>query len=175
LDEIHVLQQQASESSAVGTFVSQAQARLTQLSTWVDGAISASWQAVDTLVNPAEFGFAFRGAELANRSDRISRAKLIDLGIQLGQSIRVALVVHLIEAENNNTDIILQVRPLGDSPYLMEDLHLRVLDEQDSVISSVASRAIDNYIQLRISGESGEQFAIELAAGDRTFREQFII
>lgn len=186
VDEVHRLQA-AQVSSADGQTeggqtdrgMAGLRATLTRLGQWVDGAISASWQAADTLVNPADVSFAFRSAaELAEPqvTRDISRAKLVDLGIQLGQSVRVALVVHVMQMETDNrSNIVLQVRPLGDSPYLPEGLMLYVLDEQDETFMTATSRDIDNYIQLRLSGQVNEVFGVKVTFGEATFKEQFMI
>ncbi len=156
-------------------------AGLTRLSQWMEGAIASTWQAVDALINPDQMTFAFRStAELASsqQATDISRAKLINLGLQLGESTQIALVVHLTQtaaALDSPTDIILQVRPVGESPYLPEGLALTVLDEQNTSFMSATSRAIDNYIQLRLSGQSGEMFGVQIALEENTFTEQFVI
>jgi len=180
LDRVQALQSAAVEvrqSAEVGDRVRTA---LTQLSDWVDGVIANSWQAVDALINPTQMNFAFRGASAATPANDISRAKLVDLGIQLGngqpeQLVQVALVMHLTHSDEQRSDIILQVRPLGESPYLTEGVTLTVLDEADNVFMNATSRAIDNYIQLQLSGQSGEQFSVQITLGDHTFREQFVI
>ncbi|MGD1867468.1 MAG: DUF1822 family protein [Phormidesmis sp.] len=177
VDEVHRLY--AERERVTGQRMASVRSALTQLGQWVEGAIAASWQAADTLINPTEVSFAFRSAaELAapQVAQDISRAKLVDLGIQLGQSVRVALVVHVMQMESDRrSNIILQVRPLGDSPYLPEGLVLSVLDEQDETFRTATSRAIDNYIQLRISGQVNEVFGVKVAMGDATFKEQFVI
>lgn len=174
-------------------------AALTRLGEWTDGVIAASWQAADALVNPSEVSFAFRTVGLADPgvTTEVSRAKLVDLGIQLGQAVRVALVIHIAQILTEPTgraegraegiaesldngsparsNIVLQIRPLGDSPYLMENLVMTVLDETDSPFMSVTSRDIDNYIQLRLSGDAGESFKVRVAMGDVVFEEQFVI
>lgn len=193
IDEVHRLQavrtselgnESGSELASVADGVvesglTRVRSTLTRLGQWVDGAIAASWQAADTLVNPAEVSFAFRTtAELAEPqvTHDISRAKLVDLGIQLGQSVRVALVVHVMQMDANHcSNIILQVRPLGDSPYLPEGLVLSVFDEQDEIFMTATSRSIDNYIQLRLSGQMDEVFGVQVAMGDASFKEQFVI
>lgn len=189
IDRVHGLQTSAIASTAANAAaaISQAQSAVTQLSQWAEGMMAASWQAADAFMNPAGMNFAFRAAELANRSDvtDISRAKLIDLGLQLGQTLQIALVVHLVQAAEVSradampaparTDIVLQVRPVGESPYLPEGLTLSVLDEQNNSFMTATSRAIDNYIQLRLSGQSGETFGVQIVAEENSFTEWFVI
>ena len=188
IDQVHRLQAADVASVAPGTVekvVDQAKSTATQLSQWVEGMVTASWQATEAIVNPARMNVAFRTTELASRSDAtdISRAKLIDLGLQLGQSLQVALVVHLTQIESDpdavsaaeRTAIVLQVRPVGDSPYLCEGLVLKVLDDQSNSFMQATSRAIDNYIQLRLSGQSGETFGVQVIAEGSSFTEWFVI
>lgn len=182
IDEVHRLHAVnvgAAGQGASGQSIEALRSGLTSLGQWMDGAIAASWQAVDTLINPAELNFAFRAAanlaepQLAND---VSRVKLVDLGIQLGQSVRVALLVHVMEMEaDNRSNIIVQIRPLGESLYLPEGIVLSILDEQNELFRSATSREIDNYIQLRLSGQTQEMFGLQVAMGDVTFKEQFII
>ncbi len=173
---------------------------LTRLSEWIEDTVlsigasigssaSAGWLAVDVLVNPAEPSFAFRGANLAEPATTAdaSRARLVDLGLQLGVAVRVALVIHITEqlldesagdaavGTPKRSNIVLQVRPLGDSPYIEENLTMTVLDEQSVPFMSVTSREIDNYIQLQLSGQTGEQFGVKIAIGEAVFEEQFVI
>ncbi len=189
IDRVHGLQTAAIASTvtSAAAAISPARSAVTQLSQWAEGMMATSWQAAAAFINPAGTNFAFRTAELANRSGvtDISRAKLIDLGLQLGQTLQIALVVHLVQAAevssadamsaSARTDIVLQVRPVGESPYLPEGLVLNVLDEQSNNFMTATSRAIDNYIQLRLSGQSGETFGVQITAEENSFTEWFVI
>jgi hypothetical protein len=175
IDQVHSLQPLAQTAA----FATGARAAITRLGDWMEGAIATTWQSVESLVNPVDMSFAFRSStELIGRRSvtDVSRAKLVDLGLQLGESVRVALVIHLTQTTDHRTDVILQLRPLGDSPYLSEGLGLTVLDENGDAFMNATSRAIDNYIQLRLSGQTGEAFGIRVStAGHQAFEEQFII
>ena len=182
IEQVHSLQVNTNTVNASARIAQSVRSALTQFEEWAEGAFENSWQAVDALVNPNAMNFAFRSAagltERSTESDTridISRAKLIDLGIALGQSLRVALVVHLSKVSEEQTNIVLQVRPLGDSPYLPEGLVLTVLDEENAVAMSATSREIDNYIQIRLSGRSGDPFGVRVAIGEAAFQEQFVI
>lgn len=175
INRVHGLQAAAGTASA--SLTESIQTAATQLSQWAQGLIADSWQTVDSLINPAETSFAFRtSADLAGREPAIaiSRAKTIDLGLQLDQSVRVALVIHLSQAVDR-VDIILQVRPTGEFPYLLDGLTLTVLDDADNTFTSATSTDIDNYIQLRLSGQLGEVFGVRVSMGEAAFEERFII
>ncbi|EDX85082.1 hypothetical protein S7335_2781 [Synechococcus sp. PCC 7335] len=181
IDQVHQLQ--TSQSSAVSSQLSTAPSVLNQIGKWVDGIIAEGWQTAAALMNPTELDLAFRtSADLVSPTldtpttvTDISRAKLVDLGTHLSQSVRVALVVHITQTADRRTSFILQVRPLGESLYLPEGIELTVLDGNDADYLKATSRAIDNYIQLRFSGQAGEQFGVRIKLGQRTLREQFII
>ncbi len=203
IDQVHSLQANVADSpsSAIASALDSAKAAVTQLGLWTQGAIENSWQAMDALINPTEMSVAFRTNEFdpigiasseINRSNvtNLSRAKLIDLGLQLDDSLQVALVIHLAKVscelsqerlsdgkafQGNRSDIILQVRPLGDSPYLPEGVCLSIFDENDHLFRNATSRSIDNYIQIQITGESGETFSVQISKGEATFKEQFAI
>ena len=157
----------------------------TRLGRWVESQLGdlagAGWLAIDQLLNPAELGFAFRAVGVIEPPIvDISRAKLLNLGIQFGQAVRVALVIRLARSAAGEeavaqTHITLQVRPIAAADYLPEGLLLAVLDDEGNAIASATSRAIDNYIQLQISGESEEQFGVQVMLDGACFEERFII
>ena len=181
IDQVHRLT--ISQPLATPSQSSNISPVLNQIGRWVDGLIEGGWQTAAELIDPTEFNLAFRtSADLVSPTldapttvTDISRAKLIDLGIQLDQSIRVVLVVHITQTADRRTRVVLQVRPLKESLYLVEGIELTVLDENGADYLEVTSRAIDNYIQLRFSGQAGEQFGVRIKLGRSVFREQFAI
>lgn len=152
------------------------------LNQWLQHIFEASWQTVESVLNPVEANLAlsFRKMESFsnNTSDSsqqpIRRAKLIDLGMRLaGHS--VALVVELSSEPQNRTDVLLQVHPTGSQIYLPPILQLIVLDESGAVFLEAKSRQADNYIQLQFSGMTGERFRVKLALGEVSITENFVI
>ncbi len=174
------------QASTLQTLAS-APTAVTYLNQWIQGTVAAGWQAAAALINPPELNFAFRVSEGISGTTDISHAKSIDLGLQLGHSLQIALVIHLAPASKScseghsesysegRSDIVIQVRPLGDSACLPEGISLLVFDENDALFRSATSRAIDNYIQIQITGRSGEIFSIQISKGEATFVERFII
>jgi hypothetical protein len=211
IEQVHGLQASAEASRAMTPeFAEVAKSTVTQLGLWTKGLVESGWQAIDALVNPTEMTVAFRTNDTAHDIDsrgmihgelderglnssmvtNLSRAKLVDLGLQLDNSLQVALVIHLAKVSRefsqeklydsfgkpcDRSDIILQVRPLGSSPYLPEGVCLSIFDENDHLFRNATSRSIDNYIQLQITGESGETFSVQISKGEATFREHFAI
>ncbi|WP_017719341.1 DUF1822 family protein [Kamptonema formosum] len=160
------------------------------LSRWFSNIIEAGWQAVETVLNPpdeSELAFSFRSLPFNFRSPDTSvptelglpeagvrRAKLIDLGMQI-VGHPVALIVELRLESEQKTNILLQVHPAGSHIYLPLGLQLTVLDESGATFQEVHSRSADNYIQLEFSGQPGERFFAQVAFGDASITEEFVI
>jgi len=149
--------------------------RVANLSQWLQNTFEAGWQTVDSLLNPPNLAYGFRGMESAapqnNLQGSLRRAKLIDLNIQMPHP--VALVVEL-SPEEQRTDICIQVHPTGTA-YLPPDLRLLVLDEAGEIFLEAQSRGTDNYIHLQFSGQSGEAFQVQVAIADASVVESFVI
>lgn len=179
IDHVHSLQASNLETKREDSAL---QENVTQLGQWMQGTVAATWQALDALINPDELSFAFRSAfrteRAATSTTNISRAQMIDLGIQLGASFQVALIIHLGQisaVSDSRSEITVQVHPLGETAYLAEGISLAVLDENQDVFRRAVSREIDNYIQIQIAGESGETFSVQISRGEATFVERFVI
>jgi hypothetical protein len=152
------------------------------LNQWLTNVFEQGWQTVESLFAPTEpeFAFNFRSApdsvmdELAVSDEGISRAKLIDLGMQLA-GYPVALVVKLQPESERKTHILLQVHPTGGQIYLPPFLQLTVLDESGLIFLEAQARSADNYIQLQFSGLPGEPFSVKVALGDASVTEDFVV
>jgi hypothetical protein len=152
------------------------------LNQWLTNVFEQGWQTVESLFAPTEpeFAFNFRSApdsvmdELAVSDEGISRAKLIDLGMQLA-GYPVALVVKLQPESERKTHILLQLHPTGGQIYLPPFLQLTVLDESGLIFLEAQARSADNYIQLQFSGLPGEPFSVKVALGDASVTEDFVV
>lgn len=191
IDRVHGLKSVAESSSAMAQSLANARTRIVELGQWfrteTEGLAEAGWLAVEQLISPGEMDFAFRSVGTLERPlVDVSRAKSVDLGMQFGQSVQVALVVHLIQSASDETfqdnpmrasetSVLLQVHPLEEGSVLPEGIVLNVLDEEGDVVVSTTSRAIDSYMQLQLSGESGEIFGVQILMGKASFEERFSI
>lgn len=165
-----------------------------KLNQWLTNIFEQGWDTVESLLAPTEpeLAFNFRGFSDSIMDDNwrsapdsvldepivsdaiISRAKLIDLGIQLA-GYPVALVVKLQPESEHKTYILLQLHPTGGQQYLPPHLQLTVLDESGSIFLEAQARSADNYIQLQFSGLPGEPFSVKVALGDASVTEDFVI
>lgn len=165
-----------------------------KLNQWLTHMFEQGWETVESLLAPTEpelaFNFRglpdsivddhFRGApdsvldEPIVADEVVSRAKLIDLGMQLA-GYPVALVVKLQPESEHKTHILLQLHPTGGQMYLAPLLQLTVLDEFGSIFLEAQARSADNYIQLQFSGLPGEPFSVKVALGDASVTEDFVI
>lgn len=150
------------------------------LSQWFVQAVDASWQAVESLLNPqqqAELVFKFRGTEETlvhpeNSTFSVQKGKLLDLG-QDSESQPIALVVGLIPASEEEINIGIKVYPTGSQNYLPEELELIVLDEAGIAVMQATARNTKS-IQLNFSSAIGERFGVKVALGNISFTEVFL-
>jgi hypothetical protein len=160
------------------------------LSQWFENVFEAGWQSLEALLgtNQENLAFSFRSASgLSER--QVKRAKLINLGLQLGSqsvALLVALAlakrdeVHLAEGiapeADQKVNILVQMHPVGGETYLPPNLTLSLLSESGDTLQEVQSRSQDNYIQLkRFRGNPGECFTIQVTFGDASMTETFEI
>jgi hypothetical protein len=154
---------------------------LTRLSQWFDNLFDSGWQAIDELLgrSPNCLDFRFRSPEsrnFSNAEDRaiVRRGKVIDLGIQLS-GYSIVLLVELRKIELERVEVFLQVHPSGDRVYLPPHLHLTVKDRASKARLQTQSRQADNYIQLRLIGDPGDQFSATLSLNKVSVTEDFFI
>lgn len=175
---IDCLSQPLTEPSRIIPFIQQSTVNLSQ---WLVNAFESSWQTVESLLNPEELTPVFRLRNADNtitanneNSPTISRAKLIDLGVQIA-SQPFALIVDFTSVAEPRKEICLQIHPSGSQIYLPPALQLVVLDETGVVFLEAQARSADNYLQLQFSGLPGEQFSVKVALAEASITENFVI
>ncbi len=148
-----------------------------RLSQWFENLFDSNWIPVDRIPSPAyksRSGVRPKVIDLAPTTGSVSRAKVIDLGMQIsGQA--VALVVRLISRADGIIDIYLRCYPAGDSIYLPQGLQLLVLDECGATVLESKARNSDICLQLDLEGQPGGQFSVQLKLGDCRITENFLI
>jgi hypothetical protein len=178
LDHLHALGQSAAAATAA-----QAVETVVNLGRWLQGLFGAGWQAVDAVLPPeATLAISFRngGEETVpvptegELAADVSRARLIDLAIQLGLQ-QVVLLVDLQAEDLGPRHIRLQVHPAGHSPYLPQGLELAVLEADGVLFMQAQAREADNFIQLQFSGQPGESFRVQIRLENAEYGEDFVM
>ena len=148
------------------------------LSQWLNDVFEAGWQTVEALLETQATNLATstRSVELleiyGNPAVGVTGGKLIDLGRQAGQ--RVALVVKIVPKTEQKVDIRVRVCPASGQIYLPPNLQLIVEDESGTCLQAQA-RSMDYWIQLKFSGDKGEQFSAKVVLSDVSITENFVI
>ncbi len=142
---------------------------------WLQNFFSTGWQALEDLIHaPQPLVLSFR-SESGSPENTVRRAKLLDVGLQLGQR-SVALLVAVTPQAEETLGISVQLHPVVGEPYLPPALELKLLDSTGEILQDVRSRHQDHYIQLRrFWGNTGEQFAIQVGMGEVRITETFVI
>ncbi len=162
------------------------------LNKWFQNIFDTSWQAIADLFdrNNSEVqlqgSLSFRNSEsvvsqkgkmefLSFPNADVTRAKLIDLGMQVGTKT-FALLVALTQESDQKVNIIVQVHPAVGQRYLPSQLKLALLAESGETLQEVESRGQDLYIQLRpFKVLPGNRFNIQVVLDDANITEAFAI
>ncbi len=108
-----------------------------------------------------------------NNEEDTKRAKLIDLGIQLGD-LTVALLINIVQEEEGRLHVLIQLYPTDGEDYLPPNLRITLLSKVGKILQEVTSRSQDNYIQLKpFKGEVGRVFCVKVELGDISVQEEF--
>ncbi|ARV61008.1 hypothetical protein BZZ01_22425 [Nostocales cyanobacterium HT-58-2] len=131
----------------------------TKLSQWLEGVFEEGWQTIDTLIN-SEANLAL-STRITHKGPK--KAKLIDLGVQLGHQT-VALLVNITQETEDKLGVLIQLHPTGGERYLPPSVTLTLLSKAGKTLQQVISRTQDNYIQLKpFKGEAGKRFSVEVS------------
>lgn len=126
------------------------------LSQWLVNLFEQGWQELDNLVNPRQPTWEFRGntrrfatrAPVTLPENSVARVKLLDVGVQLGET-NVALLVAISPEPDQRFAIVAQVHPAGGDAYLPPHLQLALVSDTGEVLQQSESRSQDRWIQLR--------------------------
>ncbi len=153
-----------------------AKSNFTNLSLWLENTFETGWQHVDNLLNLQQRTLAaqFRH-DTASTMTLTQGAKLIDLGVQLGNQA-VVLLIGLSPEIDDKVNIRVQLYPTSGEYYLPACIKLTLLLPSGTVIQEVVSRSHDNYIQLkRFKFPVGKSFSIQLTLEDVIIKEDFML
>ena len=141
---------------------------------WLEGAFETGWQTMEDLLGINKQHLVLVRSKTQFKSG-IKRAKLIDLGMQLGDQA-VVLPIAVTLNGDNTVNVLVQVYPGQEQTYLPSNLRLMMLSESGETLQEVCSRDQDNYIQLRhFKGQAGDRFSIQVALGNVSVTEDFVL
>ncbi|AFY54225.1 Protein of unknown function (DUF1822) [Rivularia sp. PCC 7116] len=146
------------------------------LGQWFDSVFEAGWQSLDALINPqvGNLAFAFRQGN-TNRELTVEAAKIIDLGIQLGNQ-SVALLIGLTRENDDKIGVRIQLHPASEQNYLPTKIKLALFSRSGKTLQQLESRTQDNLIQLkRFTCPIGKKFSIQVSLNDFSITENFVI
>ncbi|MEH2467623.1 DUF1822 family protein [Nostoc sp.] len=146
------------------------------LSLWFQNIFGAGWQNLDSLLLTQQNTLAaqFRNDFELNEG-YVKRAKLIDLGMQLGDSA-VVLLIGLKTEVDGKISLRVQLHPANTETYLIPNLRLILLSQTGTILQEVTSRNYDHYIQLkRFKSPPGIRFSIQVALDNVSIKEDFVL
>ncbi|MDY6937069.1 MAG: DUF1822 family protein [Cyanobacteriota bacterium] len=106
---------------------------------------------------------------------QVARAKLVDLGMQLGDRA-IALLVALTQDRDLKVGVWVQVHPMRGARYLPPNLKLALLSDTGETLQDVVSDDLDLYIQLRpFKALPQTHFSLQVALDEFSLTEAFAI
>ena len=171
--QLYQQRQIENRSEVITQAISKAAVNLGQ---WFSCAFETGWQSLDTLINSdtGNLAFAFRQND-ASRELTVEAAKIIDLGMQLGNK-SVALLIGLTRENDNKIGVRIQLHPAAGETYLPQNIKLGLRSRSGKTLQELESRSQDNFIQLkRFTCPIGKKFSVEVALGDFSIIEDFTI
>ncbi|GAX41121.1 hypothetical protein NIES4075_20900 [Tolypothrix sp. NIES-4075] len=152
------------------------QMKANNLSQWFENIFEVGWQSFDALISSQQKTLAVQFRSDATLNDlRVKKAKLIDLGMQLGGTA-VVLLLGLTSELDEKISIRVQLHPANEEIYLPPHLRLILLSESGKILQEVQSRSHDHLIQLKkFKSYPGKNFSIKIAFDDISIKEDFVL
>lgn len=125
-------------------------------------ALQAGWQTIQEVFGIATLSPAFR-------LKAVKRAKQIQLG-----SYRLALILDMTPAGNQEISIILGVYPLGEQTYLPENLTIIISFGEEKPSPILVPGNSEGFIQ-ELLVSLGEEFSVQVSLGDESVTEYFVV
>ena len=146
------------------------------LSQWLQKTFTAEWQSLESLLNSEQRDLAFnlRSYSLSNNGIEITGFKILDLGLQLGET-NVVLLIGLEQSVGEAVCIRVRLCPTTKEACLPANIDLVLLNESETALQTVRSRHHDVYIQLkRFRPSDGIKFSIQISLGEVSLKENFV-
>ncbi|MFN6486648.1 DUF1822 family protein [Nostoc sp. DedQUE02] len=152
------------------------------LGQWFENLFENSWMVLEEVFGSIdEKKFALRSVSSLSKVS-VARAKIIDLGLRVGNEPLALIVAIAALAEGiaplpeQKVEVLVQLHSMDEKTYLPSNLRLNLQAESGEILQEVVSRSNDNFIQLkRFRGDSGESFNIQVSDGNFTIKETFVI
>ena len=157
---------------------------------WLQDIAVEGWHTAEELLGgrSPELAFQFRGASGLLQRKSINAKQVSTLGTTLvrrGRTLRLApstndqilffLGIAPDQSSHPEHDIWVEIYPMPDCEYLPPDLHLSILNEDDTPVLQAQAMSENPYLHFNFTGEPGEQFSIRLQQGEFSITESFLI
>ena len=161
-----------------------------QLSQWFEGQTDAGWQPLEkllsTVARPAvrlRSTYQFRAETFVKRCKSVVLSASAESSKAISQQMSsqgavLLVAIHQDGERDGQTryKICVQAQPAMEETVLPQNLTLKLLDAEATVLATVAAEQSDSFIQLPyFQGATNEPFEIELALNQASYREKFVI
>ncbi|PSO71893.1 MAG: hypothetical protein BRC40_11060, partial [Cyanobacteria bacterium QH_8_48_120] len=171
-----LLRREATEPAAtVGQFRQTAfNQTAVNLRRWFNEVFESGWQTVEAILGTNQKNLILVRQRTQDQAN-VKRAKLIDLGMEVGEQ-PVVLLIAITQENEETVSILVQLRPVSGQTYLPSQIKLIMLSDSSEALQETQSRNQDNYIQLkRFQCQAGDSFSIQVALDEISVTEDFVV
>ena len=141
---------------------------------WFNEVFESGWQTVEAILGTNQKNLILVRQRTQDQAN-VKRAKLIDLGMEVGEQ-PVVLLIAITQENEETVSILVQLRPVSGQTYLPSQIKLIMLSDSSEALQETQSRNQDNYIQLkRFQCQPGDSFSIQVALDEISVTEDFVV
>lgn len=141
----------------------------------VEEGIKALVRVINTTDNEETRWVAAEGLLIVDpKNPATGKRRIKDLGMQLVGNA-VAVMVSILEKPEGKVAVLVRLYSMNDKVYLPPQLQLTILDDREATFLEAKARENDNFIQLKFSGSSGDNFGVKVTLGNASITEDFVI
>ncbi len=143
---------------------------------WFDRVFSAGWDSLETVFSTESKNLAFNFRAIPSTISRftMTRVKLVDLGIELGEKT-VVLLIGLNQVDSEKIEISVQLHPNKKQNYLPESIKVALLCSEGEILQQSSARSYDRFIQLKqFTCPQNQSFSILIQLNEYSFQEDFV-
>jgi hypothetical protein len=161
---------ESSTEKVSGKLVTYLQETANKLSEWFQGVLDDGWEIIETIVIEPQNSLVYNTRQ---HKLGIKKAKVLDLGVQLGDR-QVVMFVNATQDSEEKLSVVIQLHPTKGERFLPTDTKLTLYSKAGKTLQEVIARGYDNFIQLKpFKGELGKCFSVEISLDNVEVREYF--
>ena len=156
--------------------INQASKQITKITEWFDNVYSHTWQKMNSLLNQHpnfehQLAMGFRYSRENKVKSSIKTGKIINIS-----DTEMVLCADIQVLSNQLVDVVFRIYP-SEKKYLPPDLIVSVFDNfnEKKLLLTGKAKEYDDWMQIKLKGEVGEKFSLDIELNANHMVENFEI